>query len=81
MKEELAAEEPSVIITRSPCVMLKDVPKAPPLKVRRGQVQWVQSVYADWLSRPSVSGMERWRLTGPSALDARCVCRCATGTH
>ena len=33
LKEELAAEEPSVIITRSPCVMLKDVPKAPPLKV------------------------------------------------
>lgn len=33
LKEELAAEEPSVIITRSPCVMLKEVPKAPPLKV------------------------------------------------
>ena len=33
LKEELAAEEPSVIITRSPCVMLKDVKKAPPLKV------------------------------------------------
>ena len=33
VKEELAAEEPSVIITRSPCVMLKEVPKAPPLKV------------------------------------------------
>ena len=33
LKEELAAEEPSVIITRSPCVMLKEVPKAAPLKV------------------------------------------------
>ncbi|MCI5689602.1 MAG: indolepyruvate ferredoxin oxidoreductase subunit alpha [Clostridiales bacterium] len=33
LKEELAAEEPSVIITRSPCVMLKEVPKAPPLQV------------------------------------------------
>lgn len=33
LKEELAAEEPSVIITRSPCVMLKSVKKAPPLKV------------------------------------------------
>ena len=33
LKEELSAEEPSVIITRSPCVMLKSVKKAPPLKV------------------------------------------------
>ena len=33
LKEELAAEAPSVIITRSPCVMLKEVKKAPPLKV------------------------------------------------
>ena len=33
LKEELAAEEPSVIITRSPCVMLKEVLKAAPLKV------------------------------------------------
>ena len=33
LKEELNAEEPSVIITRSPCVMLKEVKKAPPLKV------------------------------------------------
>ena len=33
LKEELAAEEPSVIITRSPCVMLKSVKKAPPLQV------------------------------------------------
>ncbi len=33
LKEELAAEAPSVIITRSPCVMLKEVPKAAPLKV------------------------------------------------
>lgn len=33
LKEELAVEAPSVIITRSPCVMLKEVPKAPPLKV------------------------------------------------
>jgi len=33
LKEELEAEEPSVIITRSPCVMLKSVKKAPPLTV------------------------------------------------
>ena len=34
LKEELEAEEPSVIITRSPCVMLKSVKKAPSLKVK-----------------------------------------------
>ena len=33
LKEELAAEEPSVIISRRPCVMLKSVKKAPPLVV------------------------------------------------
>ncbi len=33
LKEELVAEEPSVIISRRPCVMLKSVKKAPPLKV------------------------------------------------
>ncbi len=33
LKEELNAEEPSVIITRSPCVMLKSVKKNPPLTV------------------------------------------------
>jgi len=30
---DLAAEEPSIIISRRPCVMLKSVEKAPPLKV------------------------------------------------
>lgn len=33
LKEELAAEEPSVIISRRPCVLLKYVKTAPPLKV------------------------------------------------
>ena len=33
VKEELAAEEPSVIISRRPCVLLKNVKKNPPLKV------------------------------------------------
>ncbi len=33
LKEELAAEEPSIIISRRPCVMLKSVKKAPPLTV------------------------------------------------
>lgn len=33
VKEELAAEEPSVIISRRPCVLLKYVKTAPPLRV------------------------------------------------
>ena len=33
IKEELAAEEPSVIISRRPCVLLKYVKTAPPLRV------------------------------------------------
>ena len=33
LKEELAAEEPSVIISRRPCVLLKSVKAAPPLRV------------------------------------------------
>ena len=35
VKEELAAEEPSVIISRRPCVLLKYVKTAPPLKVNK----------------------------------------------
>ncbi len=33
LKEELAAEEPSVIISRRPCVLLKSVKAKPPVKV------------------------------------------------
>ena len=33
VKEELAADEPSVIITRRPCVLLKTVQKHPPYRV------------------------------------------------
>ena len=35
VKEELAAEEPSVIISRRPCVLLKSVKLLPPVKVDR----------------------------------------------
>ena len=35
VKEELAAEEPSVIISRRPCVLLKSVKLNPPVKVER----------------------------------------------
>ena len=33
LKEELAAKEPSVIISRRPCVLLKSVKKNPPLRI------------------------------------------------
>ena len=33
IKEELAAEEPSVIISRRPCILLKNVKKQPPVKI------------------------------------------------
>ena len=33
MKEELAAEEPSIIISRRPCVMIKGTVHKPPIKV------------------------------------------------
>lgn len=35
VKEELAADEPSVIISRRPCVLLKSVKAKPPVKVSR----------------------------------------------
>ena len=35
VKEELAAEEPSVIISRRPCVLLKSVKAKPPVKVEK----------------------------------------------
>ena len=35
LKEELASPEPSVIISRRPCVLLKSVPKKAPLVVDR----------------------------------------------
>ena len=37
LKEELASPEPSVIISRRPCVLLKSVPKKAPLAVDREQ--------------------------------------------
>jgi indolepyruvate ferredoxin oxidoreductase alpha subunit len=37
IKEELAAREPSVIIAKRPCVLLKDVKKEAPLKINAGK--------------------------------------------
>jgi indolepyruvate ferredoxin oxidoreductase alpha subunit len=33
IREELAAEEPSVVISRRPCVLLKSVKRNPPMEV------------------------------------------------
>ena len=56
--EELAAPEPSVIITRRPCVLLKSVEKHPPLPGGAGQVQGLQDVHADRMSRHLLEGQE-----------------------
>ena len=58
LKEELAAEEPSVIITRSPCVMLKEVPKAARPEGGPRQVQRLRPVYAHRLPGPESAGRE-----------------------
>ena len=49
LKEELAADEPSVIISRRPCALLKYVKHKPPLTRGRGQVQRLQGLHEDRL--------------------------------
>ena len=44
VKEELAAEEPSVIISRRPCALLKYVKHNPPLACGPGQVHRLQGL-------------------------------------
>ena len=51
VKEELAAREPSVIISRRPCALLK-------YRGRPGQVRGVQVLYADWLPRHQHCGRQ-----------------------
>ncbi len=43
LKEELAAEEPSVIISRRPCVMIKGVRHNPPLKIENEKCKGCKS--------------------------------------
>ena len=43
LKEELAAEEPSVIISRRPCVMIKGIRHNPPLKIENEKCKGCKS--------------------------------------
>ncbi|MBQ7740524.1 MAG: indolepyruvate ferredoxin oxidoreductase subunit alpha [Eubacterium sp.] len=53
LKEELAADEPSVIISRRPCVLLKYVKTNPPLKVNNDKCRGCKSCMR--LGCPSIS--------------------------
>lgn len=56
--EELAAPEPSVIITRRPCSAAQVGGEASPLPGGTGQVQGLQDVHADRMSRHLLEGQE-----------------------
>ncbi len=49
LKEELAAEEPSVIIARRPCALLKTVKHNPPL-LSLPKMCWMPCMSGYWLS-------------------------------
>lgn len=53
LKEELAAEEPSVIISRRPCVLLKSVKPQPPLRINPSKCSGCQSCMR--IGCPSIS--------------------------
>ena len=53
LKEELEAEEPSIIISRRPCVLLKNVKKNPPVKVNPDKCKGCKSCMQ--LGCPSIS--------------------------
>ena len=57
LKEELAAPEASVIISRRPCVLLKYVKTKPPVKVRTSA--WAAVPAWGWAVRPSASRTRR----------------------
>lgn len=50
IKDSLSRQEPSVIISRRPCVLLKEVKKDKYFVIDSDQVPLMQSVHADWMS-------------------------------
>ncbi len=77
VKEELAADEPSVIISRRPCALLKYVKHKAPLAVNTGQVHRLQELHEDRLPRHLHEGGQGPSWTSPSAWAAACVSSCA----
>ena len=59
LKEELAAPEASVIISRRPCVLLKYVKTKPPREGRSEQVRGLHVPAWGWAVRPSASRTRR----------------------
>lgn len=76
VKEELAAREPSVIISRRPCALLKYVKHQAPLAVDTDKCVGCKSCMR--IGCPAISmkeGKAMW--TTPCAWAAACVNRCA----
>ena len=58
LREELAVAEPSVIIARRPCMLLKYVKARPPLRVESRQVQGMQVLHEDRLPGGELRGQK-----------------------
>ena len=76
LKEELAAEEPSVIISRRPCALLKYVKHNPPLSVDQDKCIGCKACLG--IGCPAISyRMARPSSTAPSAWAAAYAKACA----
>ena len=77
--EELAAPEPSVIITRRPCVLLRSVEKHPPYQVEPDKCKGCKMCMR--IGCPAISGRTRKRSsTPPNVWAAGCVSSCVNLT-
>ncbi len=74
VREELAADEPSVIISRRPCVLLKDVKKNPPMHVNTDKCKSCHSCMR--IGCPSISFKE-----GKAHIDATLCVGCEVCTQ
>ena len=73
VKEELAAAEPSVIISRRPCVLLKNVKKNPPLAVDAAKCRGCRSCMQ--LGCPAISFKEKKAVVDATLCVGCGVCR------
>jgi indolepyruvate ferredoxin oxidoreductase alpha subunit len=70
--EELAAPEPSVIITRRPCALLKEVPKKPPIAVEPDKCKGCKLCMK--LGCPALSWKEKKAVVDPTQCVGCGVC-------
>ena len=73
LKEELAAPEPSVIISRRPCVLLKNVKKNPPLAVNADKCRGCKSCMG--LGCPAISFRNKKAVIDETLCVGCAVCR------